>query len=113
MDSKKSFSENVISIIKNIPRGKVISYGQVAAIAGNYKAARQVSWILKNSSEKQNLPWHRVISSRGTISLPYHMGGIIQEGLLKNEGVLFTEKGTVQKEFFWKGLKEGEGRLEE
>ncbi|MDA3810596.1 MAG: methylated-DNA--[protein]-cysteine S-methyltransferase [Spirochaetaceae bacterium] len=99
-----SFNENVIKVIKSIPYGKVISYGQVAALAGNNRAARQVSWILKNNSDKENLPWHRVVSSKRTISLPIHSGGIIQKGLLENEGVKFKKKGTeIEKIFFWNG----------
>lgn len=98
-----SFSKNVIELIKSIPYGRVISYGQVAALAGNYKASRQVSWILRKSSEKYNLPWHRVINSKGSISLPEHMGGKIQKGLLENEGVKFKKNGTVEKKYFWNG----------
>ena len=98
-----NFRDKVINVIKNIPRGRVISYGQVAALAGNYRAARQVSRILKNN-ENQDLPWHRVVNSKGAISLPPHMGGIIQKGLLENEGIVFTKKGTaIEKRFFWNG----------
>lgn len=97
------FSENVINIIRNVPPGKVISYGQVAALAGNYRAARLVSKILKLSDEKDTLPWHRVINSRGAISLPEHMGGLIQRGLLEQEGIKFKKNGTVEKIFFWNG----------
>jgi len=95
------FSELVIEVIKSIPVGRVISYGQVAALAGNHRAARQVSRILKTV---ENLPWHRVVNSKGKISLPPHMGGIIQKGLLENEGVIFIKKGTaIEKRFFWNG----------
>ncbi len=96
------FRKNVKKIIENIPYGKVISYGQVAALAGNYRAARQVSRILKQN-ESETLPWHRVINSRGAISLPEHMGGLIQKGLLEQEGVKFKKNGTVEKIFFWNG----------
>ena len=97
------FKENVINIIRSVPKGKVISYGQVAALAGNYRASRQVSKILKNSNDNENIPWYRVINSKGSISLPEHMGGQIQRGLLESEGVLFKKNGTVEKEFFWNG----------
>ncbi len=99
-----SFSENVIAIIKGIPKGKVISYGQIAAIAGNHRAARQVASILKKNSENQNLPWHRVVNSKRSISLTPSMGGTIQKELLISEGIEFTKKGTIiEKEFFWNG----------
>lgn len=97
------FKKNAINIIKHIPEGKVISYGQVAALAGNYRASRQVSRILKTSDDCEQLPWHRVINSKGSISLPVHMGGLIQRGLLENEGIIFKKNGTVEKKFFWNG----------
>ncbi|MBI9097861.1 MAG: MGMT family protein [Spirochaetaceae bacterium] len=98
-----SFSNTVKEIVRSIPSGKVLSYGQVAALAGNHRAARQVSWILRNSSDKEGLPWHRVINSRGSISLPEHMGGLIQRGFLEEEGIIFKKNGTVEKTFFWNG----------
>jgi methylated-DNA-protein-cysteine methyltransferase-like protein len=99
-----NFTNRLIVIIKAIPYGKVISYGQLAALAGNHRAARQVSRVLKQFSEKENLPWHRVVNSKGMISLPEHMGGIIQKGLLENEGIGFKKKGTViEIKYFWNG----------
>jgi len=97
------FEENVKNVVKNIPEGKVISYGQVAALSGNYKASRQVSKILKKYSDSDQLPWHRVINSKGSISLPEHMGGLIQRGLLETEGIIFKKNGTVEKRFFLNG----------
>ncbi|MHA1457965.1 MAG: MGMT family protein [Promethearchaeota archaeon] len=58
------FTQEVIKIIKNIPKGKVLTYGMIAKLAGNPRAARQVSWILHSSSKKYDLPWHRVINSK-------------------------------------------------
>lgn len=98
------FSENVKYIICGIPPGKVLSYGQVAALAGNYRSARQVSRILKLSDKNDALPWHRVINSRGGISLPEHMGGLIQRKLLENEGVKFKKNGTVEKGYFYSSV---------
>lgn len=97
------FTERVIRIIQSIPPGKVLSYGQIAVMAGNSRGARQVSWILRRSSGKYNLPWHRVINSKGAISLPEHDGGYKQRELLENEGVLFNMNGTVSREYFWDG----------
>lgn len=80
------FTENVIDMIRKIPEGKVMTYGQIAKEAGNSRAARQVSWILHAMSKKHSLPWHRVINAKGEISLT----GSEQEELLALEGV---EKG--------------------
>jgi|SRR5690625_270767 len=85
------FTEKVIEIIQSIPEGKVMTYGQIAKIAGNPRGARQVSWILHAMSTKYNLPWHRVINARGEISLT----GSDQEDLLALEGVEQDVKGRI------------------
>lgn len=87
--SRVSFFRKVVAVIKKIPRGKVASYGQIAALAGNPRAARQVAWVLHTASQKENLPWHRVINRNGGISLPRYCGYELQRGLLRKEGVKF------------------------
>src|SRR5699024_6066474 len=79
------FTEEVIKIIKEIPEGFVMTYGQVAQVAGNKRAARQVAWILSSMSQKYKLPWQRVINAKGEIS---HTGSEQRE-LLELEGVQF------------------------
>lgn len=83
----ESFFERVIKILKQIPRARVATYGQVARLAGNPRGARQVAWILSSSSRRHNLPWFRVINSRGTISLPPGDGFEEQRRRLAAEGV--------------------------
>lgn len=98
------FSEQVKIIIKNIPPGKVATYGQIALMAGHLNGARQVAWVLHSSSEKDGLPWHRVINSKGGISLRPGDGFEIQKQLLEKEGVVFNEKDRVDlKRFLWQG----------
>lgn len=80
------FTEDVIEIILMIPRGKVMTYGQIAALADNPRGARQVSRILHSMSSKYNLPWHRVINSKGMISLTGEPG-YIQSSMLSSEGI--------------------------
>lgn len=82
-----SFTDRVIAVISDIPAGRVACYGQVAALAGNPRGARQVVRVLHSSSRKHGLPWHRVINSRGEISLPSGAGGDLQRELLAQEGV--------------------------
>ena len=82
-----TFSKRVIEIIKRIPTGKVATYGQIATLAGNNKAARQISRILHSSSEKYDLPWHRVINSQGKISLRSGDGLEMQKAMLESEGI--------------------------
>jgi methylated-DNA-protein-cysteine methyltransferase-like protein len=89
------FEERVKGFIKAIPRGKVATYAQVAALAGNDRAARQVARVLHASSDKDRLPWHRVINSRGGISLPRRRGYEEQKQLLMEEGVAVDRAGRV------------------
>lgn len=85
------FTIQVLDIIKNIPFGKVMTYGQIAAYAGSPRGARQVSRILHSMSEKHNLPWHRVINSQGSISLTGEPG-FIQGEMLSQEGITVSNK---------------------
>ncbi len=99
---RRSFYQRVIEIIKYIPEGKVATYGQIAAYAGNPRAARQVAYILHSSSGKENLPWHRVVNSRGGISLKPRRGYELQKQLLKEEGIRFKENDCIDlKRYLW------------
>lgn len=92
------FTEQVLEIIQNIPYGKVMTYGQIAAYAGNPRGARQVSRILSSMSSKYQLPWHRVINSKGGISLTGEPG-FTQGELLSSEGVKVDHKQINLKEY--------------
>ena len=89
------FESRVKKAIKAIPRGQVATYSQIASLAGDYKAARQVARVLHASSDKDRLPWHRVINSRGGISLPRGRGFEQQRRLLKREGVAVEASGRI------------------
>lgn len=82
------FTKKVIEIVKSIPKGKVMTYGQIAYNAGNPFGARQVARILHTMSPKEKLPWQRVINSKGKISLGGELG-LIQKSRLIDEGVIF------------------------
>jgi len=83
----ESFTERAINIIKDIPKGKVMTYGQIAGLAGSYRGARQVVRILHSMSKKYNLPWHRVINSKGEISIKDDESFNIQKLTLQSEGI--------------------------
>ncbi len=96
------FTRDVIKIIKNIPSGKVLTYGRIAKFAGNPQAARQVSWLLHSSTKKYNLPWHRVINSLGKISMKSLDDREYQKRLLEKEGVAFRDNYKIDlKKFLW------------
>ncbi len=95
-------SQRIKDVIKKIPGGRVATYGQIAAMAGNPLAARQVVRILHSSSKRERLPWHRVVNSKGMISLQPGFGYEEQKALLTKEGVAFDEKDTIDFErFMW------------
>ena len=94
------FEDRIKKVIRAIPRGKVATYGQVAALAGNYRAARQVVRVLHVSSAKDRLPWHRVINSRGHISLARGRGFEEQRNRLRKEGIRVSASGGIALEKF-------------
>jgi len=90
-------------LIKRIPLGKVATYGQIAALAGQPRAARQVAWVLHAASDREGLPWQRVINSQGTISLPRMAGYELQRALLKKEGIKFDRHDRIDlAKFQWR-----------
>lgn len=84
------FTERILQIIKGIPPGKVMTYGQIATLAGSPRAARQVVRILHSMSQKHHLPWHRVINSKGQIGLSDDESSNVQRLSLEMEGVEFS-----------------------
>ena len=96
-----NFFERVYCVVKQIPCGKVASYGSVAAAAGNKNMARQVGWALHNNPAHKEIPCHRVVFKDGSLSPAFAFGGEnAQRLLLEKEGVKFDEKGRVKRCFF-------------
>ncbi|PLR95133.1 MGMT family protein [Bacillus sp. T33-2] len=90
-----TFTELVIAIIKEIPEGRVMTYGQIARLAGSPRGARQVVRILHSMSHKYNLPWHRVINSKGEIGLRDDESFHVQKLSLESEGIEFIDERTI------------------
>jgi len=87
-DFKDSFKERVVAVVRKIPRGKTMSYGQVAAIAGRPRAARAVGTIMAMNEDKR-VPCHRVIRSDGKIGGYNGLQGTrSKEELLRREGAI-------------------------
>ncbi len=90
------FEERVLEIVRAIPRGRVLTYGQVALLVGAPRGARQVGRVLYYSG--RSAPWQRVINRFGGLST-YKIGsGAEQRRLLEAEGVEFRPDGTVELE---------------
>lgn len=87
--SSSPFKEKVIEIVKKIPAGKVVSYGQVACYIGAPRAAREVGWILNGiDTEKMQVPWWRVVNNSGRISIKgSEFSADDQKILLEKDGI--------------------------
>ena len=85
-----TFREKVYEITKQIPKGKVATYGQLARLAGNAKAARAVGAFMRVNPNAPHTPCHRVVARDGSLTGYSGIGGIIgKKKMLEVEGVLF------------------------
>jgi methylated-DNA-protein-cysteine methyltransferase related protein len=88
-----NFFTRVYALVRKIPRGRVVTYGQVARAIGAPHGARTVGWALRVCPEQ--VPWHRVVNVRGEISLRPATGYHEQRVRLKAEGVRFGRTGKI------------------
>ena len=100
----EDISIRIIQLIQSIPRGRVASYGQIAALAGDPRGARRVARLLHSSSDTRDLPWHRVINASGRISFPRGAGYELQRAMLESEGIVFTRDRVEWDRFGWKPI---------
>lgn len=102
-DPRSSFCRKVCTMVRSIPHGRVATYGMIAAYAGSPRGARTVAWVLHSCSEKEQLPWHRVVNRMGAVSLRHGRGHEVQRHLLEEEAVSFDEKGRIDLErYLWR-----------
>lgn len=94
---------HIWSFVARIPRGRVATYGQIAALAGLGRNARQVGYALHALPENTPVPWQRVVNASGGISLPQEDGRYdLQRSLLESEGVVFAHARIDLGRFGWK-----------
>lgn len=89
----KTYRERVYEIVRRIPVGRVMTYGQIAIILGEGYTARTVGYVM-HGADTENVPWQRVINSQGKCStgrltIPVNL----QQELLEAEGIVFSDKG--------------------
>ena len=98
------FAEKVIRLIRQIPEGKVATYGQIAELAGKPQGSRGVAWILHSCSTTYKLPWHRVLNAKGKISFETGTHNFRQQKKrLEKEGVIFTDQAQLSlSKYQWK-----------
>ena len=94
---KQDFFNKVYDVAKNIPYGKVTTYGHIAEACGIKSAARTVGWALNGCGH--DIPAHRVVNRYGALTGKIHFGDPnLMEDLLRNEGVEFDKNGCVKLE---------------
>ena len=98
----------IYDVVKRIPRGRVASYGTVAAMAGNPRWSRVVGYALHVNPEPGIIPCHRVVTKNGEVSKAFAFGGEnMQRILLSEEGVTFLKDGRVDmKKHAWNGFRQ-------
>ncbi len=98
--------ELIYEQVKKIPKGKVATYGQIAALSGNPRWARVVGYALHANPDRSVIPCHRVVNRFGELCRGFAFGGInAQSELLKGEGVEVSADNRVDLEkYLWNGL---------
>lgn len=99
-----SVFERIYEVVRKIPCGKVASYGQVAALAGNPRWARVVGYALHVNPDTDGIPCYRVVTKDGGLSESFAFGGInVQRELLMRDGVEFDGDGRViMEKYRWR-----------
>ncbi len=91
--------EKIYEVVKNIPKGKVATYGQVALLAGNPRWARVVGYALHVNPHPGIIPCHRVVNREGRVAPGFAFGGEgVQRQLLESEGIVFESDGRIDLE---------------
>ena len=103
MSDNTSFFERVYEIARQIPYGKVTSYGAIAKALGSAKSARMVGWAMNASHNHDDIPAHRVVNRTGLLTGKHHFQGTnLMQQLLENEGVEIVNNQIINFEsVFW------------
>ncbi len=102
---KPDFVRNVWKVVGGIPKGHVLTYGEVARLSGRPNGARHVSQAMRLAPRKLKLPWHRVINAQGRIAIPEDSAGYRrQKERLEHEGVVFLNGQIDLVRFGYQGV---------
>jgi methylated-DNA-protein-cysteine methyltransferase related protein len=104
MSNSTSKYQQIYAIVRKIPPGKVLTYGQVAELAGLYGKARLVGYALFQVELESDIPWQRVVNAKGEISYSIARcgGDYLQKTLLESEGIAFERSDRIDlKKYRW------------
>lgn len=98
-----NFFERVYAVVRQIPYGKVTSYGAIAKALGTARSARMVGWAMNASHHIKDVPAHRVVNRKGLLTGKFHFDGTnVMQQLLESEGIVVKNNQIVDFEaHFW------------
>ncbi|MDI9311716.1 MAG: MGMT family protein [Limnohabitans sp.] len=99
----QNFFERVYEIARQIPEGRVTSYGAIARALGAGRSARMVGWAMNAAHNLEDVPAHRVVNRNGVLTGKHHFDGTnLMQQLLENEGIQVVDNQIVDfKKYFW------------
>lgn len=102
-DKNDNFFERVYAVAKQIPYGKVTSYGAIAKVLGAARSARMVGWAMNASHNMEDVPAHRVVNRKGLLTGKHHFDGTnLMQQLLESEGIEVIDNQIIDFEkHFW------------
>lgn len=102
MSGQKNTFEKIYDVVRQIPKGQVATYGQVAALAGNCRWARVVGYALHVNPDSEHIPCYRVVTKDGNVSSAFAFGGANRQiELLAAEGVEFQDGHVIMEKYQW------------
>lgn len=108
MANNENFFERVYEVARQIPYGRVTSYGAIARYLGAARSARMVGWAMNGSGLKEDIPAHRVVNRKGMLTGKHHFQGTnLMQQLLESEGVRVRDNQVLNFDnYFWDPAKE-------
>jgi methylated-DNA-protein-cysteine methyltransferase-like protein len=102
-DKNDNFFERVYAVARQIPYGKVTSYGAIAKVLGAARSARMVGWAMNASHNLEDVPAHRVVNRKGLLTGKHHFDGTnLMQQLLESEGIEVIDNQIIDFEkHFW------------
>lgn len=101
--TSENFFERVYDVVRQIPYGKVTSYGAIANVLGTARSARMVGWAMNASHNREDIPAHRVVNRKGLLTGKLHFDGTnLMQQLLESEGIVIIDNQIIDFEkHFW------------
>ena len=102
---EKNSYEKIYEVVRQIPKGTVATYGQVAKLAGNYRWARVVGYALHVNPDPDGIPCYRVVNREGRLSDAFAFGGVNQQKiLLEADGIEVVDNCVDLERYQWKKM---------